>query len=253
VVNLSFTFEDPRVEYIRGKLARLKGVLVFVSGKGGVGKSTIATLTSLSLLSRGFKVGLVDMDLTNPTIHVILGLSLSEMKVVEDRGVKPVNIHGVNLFSPIMFIGENPLPLRGSSIVNALRELLAISNLDGVEMLLVDMPPSTKEEVLEIIRYDVEPVVVTSQDPLGLWSAKRLLRLLKDEGVGNLGVVENMAMKRDAILGDYVRSLGYTHLGVIPFDQEFHKTIGDVEGILASKLYGNIHSITDNIINFLGV
>lgn len=57
MVDLSFALGDPRVEYIRAKLARLKGVLLFVSGKGGVGKSTIATLTSFSLMSRGFKVG----------------------------------------------------------------------------------------------------------------------------------------------------------------------------------------------------
>ena len=253
MVDLSFALGDPRVEYIRAKLARLKGVLLFVGGKGGVGKSTIATLTSFSLMSRGFKVGLIDMDLTNPSINVILGLNMADMKVIEDRGVKPINVHGVKFFSPIVFIGENPLPLRGSSVVNALRELLTISNLEDVEILLIDMPPSIKEEVLEVIRYNVKPVVVASQDPLGSWSAKRLLRLLKDEGVSNVAIVENMAMKEKAILDDYARSLSYTHLGVIPFDQEFYKTIGDVRGILASKLYSSILGITDNIINFLYV
>jgi len=253
VVGLTFTIEDPRVEYIKAKLGRLRGVLVLVSGKGGVGKSTIATLVSLNLSSRGFSVSLLDMDLTNPTLHIILGLSLTDMRIVEDRGVKPIDIWGIKFFSPVMFIGENPLPLRGSSIVNSLRELLLISNLEGVDVLLVDMPPSIKEEVLEIVKYNVKPLVITTQDPLGFWSSKRLLRLLKDEGVSSVALIENMAMEEKATLGDYIKSLGYTHLGVIPFDPAFHKAIGDVKSILTSNLYNSVSNITDNIIKFLGI
>jgi len=246
--------EDPRVKFIVSKLSRLSGVYAFMSGKGGVGKSTLSALTSLCMLEKGFRVGLIDLDLTNPTLHLVLGVDIEKAEIVEERGVKPLNVGGLRFFTPALFTRDKPLVLKGSHVVEATRELLTIVNIEDVDILVVDMPPSVKEEILEISRVpSVINVVVASQDTLGIKSALRLISLLKDEGVRRIAVIENFSLTGKPLLTEGIEGLEFIHLGVLPFDPTVREALGDIKLLANTNLYKAVCSVTGKLVASLGV
>jgi len=230
--------EDPRIEFIKSKLSRLHRVYAFISGKGGVGKSTLSALTALCLVEKGFKTGLVDLDLTNPTLHLILGVDVEKAKIIEENGVKPLEVNSLKFFTPALFTKDKPLVLKGSYIVEALRELLTIINLKDIDVLIIDMPPSVKEEILEISRIpSIINVVIASQDILGVRSALRLVGLFKDEGISKVVVIENLSSTGKPLLTENIKELGFIHLGVLPYDSMVREALGDTKSLINTVLY----------------
>lgn len=247
MIVLDFMIGDPRIEFIKRKLSALDNVHVFISGKGGVGKSIVSALLSLCLVERGFKVGLVDLDLTNPTLHIILGVNPKSISIIEEGGVKPIDVHGVKFFSPVFFTLDEPLPLRGSHVVEALRELLTIVNLSEVNTLLLDMPPGVKEEILEISRLPkVNNVIVASQDLLGIRSALRLAKFLKEEGIGRIMLIENLSTTGKPLLQPTLVE-GVVHLGVLPYDPTLREALGDIKLLVKTNLYGATCNLVDRL------
>ena len=247
-------FPDPRILYIGRKFSILKSVLAFVSAKGGVGKSTLSALFSTSLESKGFSVGLVDLDLTNPNLHLILGVDLSRVDIVEERGVKPLNVGGFKFFSPAMFTRGDPLPLKGRYVLEALREILTMVNLSSVEVLILDMPPGVKEEFFEISWLSmVKNIIVSTQDILGVKSSLRLARLLRDEGVREIALIENMALKPQPVLESETKNLNIIHLGILPYDPEFKSALGDLNALKSTHLYRTVEEATNRLIKLLNI
>jgi ATP-binding protein involved in chromosome partitioning len=117
---------DPRPGVIARRLAHVKKVIAVSSGKGGVGKSVIATTLALILSRRGFKVGLLDLDFTSPSTHLILGVG--DFRPEEEKGIIPPMAHGFRYMSIIYYSVDEPAPLRGADISNAIIELFAFSN-----------------------------------------------------------------------------------------------------------------------------
>ncbi|MEM1873718.1 MAG: P-loop NTPase [Acidilobaceae archaeon] len=227
---------DPRLVQARRIVESVKRVYAVASSKGGVGKTTVACILSLLLAREDYRVGLLDLDFTNATTHLVLGVDAEKASIEEGFGVKPLEVEGVLLATPVVFTRGNPLALRGSSAVDAMRELLVAVDWGRLDALILDMPPGAKDELLEVLAIGAKILVVTTQDPLSLSSVRRLLRLLKSEGARSVGVIENMSARRDPLLLSEVSLLGFKHLGTLPYDSSLRDSIGSPSRLLDTEL-----------------
>ncbi|RLF93197.1 ATP-binding protein, partial [Thermococci archaeon] len=141
---------DPRLNIIDERLKNIKKVIAVSGGKGGIGKSSVASVLSLNLSKMGYRVGLLDMDFCGPSTHIILGIK--DIYPEEDKGVIPPQSHGIKFMSIIYYAGDNPSPLRGVDISNALIELLAVTLWGELDFLIIDMPPGIGDAILDVIR-----------------------------------------------------------------------------------------------------
>ena len=143
---------DPRISVIPKRLKKIKNIIGIASAKGGVGKTTIASTLALLLAKKEkYRVGLFDLDLHNPSCHVVLGVN--NLEFTEERGIIPPKIHDVYFASILPYVGDNPIPLRGKDISNAIIELITIINWPLLDYLIIDLPPGLGEAFLETMRF----------------------------------------------------------------------------------------------------
>lgn len=237
---------DPRIGIIEERLKGVSRIVAVSSGKGGVGKSLIASTLALTLAKRGYKVGLFDLDFTSPSTHVILGVEGLQPK--EEKGIIPPQVHGLKYMSIVYYSGEYASPLRGVDVSNALIELLAITRWDELDFLIVDMPPGISDATLDVIRLvkRIGFVVITTPSRLAFETVRKLIDLLSELGIPIMGVVENMKMKESRFIQQQIEGRGIKFWGDIPFDAELEEAIGDVNKLLAtqfSKKLGEIEKL----------
>ncbi len=237
---------DPRIGIIEERLKGVNRIVAVSSGKGGVGKSLIASTLALTLARRGYKVGLFDLDFTSPSTHVILGVEGLQPR--EEKGIIPPQVYGLKYMSIVYYSGEYVSPLRGADVSNALIELLAITRWDNLDFLIVDMPPGISDATLDVIRLvkRIEFVVITTPSRLAFETVRKLIDLLSELGIPIMGVVENMKMKESRFIQQQIEGRGITFWGDIPFDTELEEAIGDVNKLLAtqfSKKLGEIEKL----------
>ena len=187
---------DPRTSVITERLSRISRIIAVSSGKGGVGKSMVATALALSLAKEGCKVGLFDLDFTGPSTHIILHAPNTQPK--EEKGLIPPTIHGLEYMSLIYFVGDNPAPLRGADISNALIELLTITQWGTLDFLVIDMPPGISDAILDLVRLvkRIEFLIVTTPSLLAFETVKKQVALLCELKMPIVGVVENMKIDK---------------------------------------------------------
>ena len=236
---------DPRTSIIEERLRDINKVVVVTSGKGGVGKSLIASMLALALSKKGFKTGLFDIDFTSPTTHVVLGVSNLQPK--EDKGIIPPEIHGVKYMSLVFYIAEKAAPLRGSDLSNVLIELLAVTRWGKLDFLIIDMPPGISDPLLDVLKYVDEAcfLVVTTPSKMAFETVRRLLTLLNDLEANVLGVIENMRIRESSYIEDEVKLLGKRFLGAIHFDEEIEDALGDVNTLLKTKFMKELEEIIE--------
>lgn len=245
--------KDFRVVSIRDKLKRVGKVVVVLSTKGGVGKTTVATMVALRAGERGVETALLDLDMTNPTSHIILGLSPEQIKYKEERGVVPYEVGRVKYFSPVAYTMDRPTPLRGGSLSEALRELLTILRLDGIRLLIIDTPPTLSDGHLELIyglRGLHNPLLVSTPSALSVKSALKLVEMLREAGAGDIMLVENMGTGE---LRDLAQRERLKYLGYIPYMPEMEKCLGSVEKALACPGWEWFDAVTLNLLRELGL
>ena len=124
---------DPRPAVIEKRLSDVKRVLAVTGGKGGIGKSMVASTLALVLREAGHCVGLLDLDFTGPCDHIILDIQGPFPEEV--FGLVPPEVHGLRFMSVTHFVGEAPAPLRGEDVSNALIELLCITQWGDLDFL----------------------------------------------------------------------------------------------------------------------
>ena len=129
---------EVRTSVIERRLKNINRIIAVASGKGGVGKSLVASTLALNLAKKGHKVGLLDLDLYGPSSHIILGVK--DVFPKEEKGNIPPKIHGINFMSIIYFTEDKPSPFRGIDISNIIIELLAITQWGKLDYLIIDMP-----------------------------------------------------------------------------------------------------------------
>lgn len=242
---------DPRVGIIAERMKDIREVIAVSSGKGGVGKSLIASTLALALTKKGCKVGLFDLDFTSPSTHVILGIR--DLQPKEEKGIVPPQIHGLKYMSIIYYSGDYASPLRGEDISNALIELLSITRWGKLDFLVIDMPPGISDATLDLIRLikKVKFLVVTTPSLLSFETARKLINLLKELKISIIGVIENMKIKDSNTIQRQIQSLGVTFLGGIPFDMTVEDALGNVnmlsETVLAKKVEEALRLVISNL------
>ena len=226
---------DPRLTGAREMLKHVKAVLPVLSSKGGVGKTIVSTLLALnSACKLGLKTGLLDLDVTNPTAHIVLGVKPELDVISEDRGIIPPVVHGVKFMTTAFFTGENPNPLRGAEVDDVIKEVLATTVWGDLDVLFIDTPPGMGDEVLDVISYLGKPpsIVVATPSKMTIASVERFLKLLKEEGIPLVFLVENMSL--NCGLRGYFRDKA-VYAGCILFDEGIEDCIGDPARLIETR------------------
>lgn len=236
---------DPRLSIIDDRLSGVNRIIVVSSGKGGVGKSIIASTMALILAHKGFKVGLLDLDFTSPTTHVVLGVK--NLKPIEDKGIVPPTVHGVKYMSLIFYLGDQIAPLRGSDLSNTLLEILSITRWGNLDILIIDMPPGISDLMLDVLKYIKKAnfLIITSSSKMSFETVRKLILLLKDLRVPIIGVIENMKMGDSIYIRREVEALGENFLGEIYFDRRLEDTIGSINNLLETEFARKIGEIIE--------
>jgi len=227
---------DPRLGVIAKRLAGIGRIVAVTGGKGGIGKSVLASTLALTLSEQGRPAGLLDLDLTGPCAHLILGLERREPD--EDFGVRPPSIGGVPVMSVAQFAGSLPAPLRGGDVTNALIEMLAITRWDELEFLVVDMPPGLGDAALDVVRLlpRAEYLVVATESRVVMETVTRTVRLLARLEATILGWVANMHRGDSTAIERLAADSGIPFLGSVPFDPGLEAALGDVEQLSRSAV-----------------
>jgi len=236
---------DPRTSVINERLSWISRIIAVSSGKGGVGKSMVATTLALTLAKNGCKVGLFDLDFTSPSTHIILGAKNAQPK--EEKGLIPPIVQGLEYMSLIYFVGDNPAPLRGADVSNALIELLAVTQWGKLDYLVIDMPPGIGDAILDLVRLvkRIEFLIVTTPSLLAFETVKKQVALLCELKMPLIGVIENMKMDKAQGVQMETEKLKLKYLGYIPFDLQVEDSIGNTSKLLNSAVGKKIQQIAD--------
>jgi ATP-binding protein involved in chromosome partitioning len=234
---------DPRLSVIDTRLAGIKRLIAVSGGKGGIGKSVTSSLLALTLSRLGYRVGLLDLDLSAPSTHVILGIADGYPK--EEKGIVPPEVHGIAYMSIVYFTGDEPTPLRGTDISNALLELLAITQWGSLDFLIVDMPPGIGDIAMDVVRWlkKAEFLVVTTASRVALETVKKVIKMLKELHMPIIGVIENMKLHESSVVNEALQEFEVPLLGAIAFDKNFEDSIGDVNRLLESEVAARLNEI----------
>ncbi len=189
------TKPDPNNVYAGMK--RIEGVKLIIavaSGKGGVGKSTVAVNLALALKARGMTVGLLDADLYGPSTPTMLGIKEAPVSVY--KLLKPATAYGLKVMSVGFFVKTAAAMIwRGPMVMKAIDQLLTEVDWGNLDCLVIDMPPGTGDVQLSLAqRVPIDAsVIVTTPSDVALIDARRGLEMFKKLNVRVLGIVENMS------------------------------------------------------------
>lgn len=240
---------DPRLFIIPYRLSSIKRIIAVMSSKGGVGKTIISTLLALKIADKGFKTGLLDLDFTNPSTHIVLGIDPTKHVPEEEKGIIPPVIHGVKYLSIAMYSGDKPLPLRGKGVDNVFREILAITQWGDLDYLLIDTPPGMGDAHLNLLTYlgeRVEIILISTPSKLALKSIERLVEMLRDGNYKILGLISNM--DHEELSTGFCREKKISFLGSIPYDPSIDKVLGDIVSIRQTIIWNKLDRVIDKII-----
>jgi ATP-binding protein involved in chromosome partitioning len=235
---------DVRVNVIEKRLSKINRIICVASGKGGVGKSLIASTLALKLNEKGCKVGILDLDLYGPSSHIILGFNKKGFPD-EDKGIIPSKINNIKFMSIIYFSEDKPSPFRGLDISNIIIELLAITQWGVLDYLIIDMPPGIGDETLDIIRLvkNCEFIIVTTPSKVSIGAVKKLLLLLKELKIPILGVIENMILKNSNLIKNQIEKMSLKYLDSINFDKNLEENIGKPKELLKTQMANDLEKI----------
>ncbi len=200
-VIIDVTAETPQQKSLpnRTGIAGVKNIVAVSSGKGGVGKSTVAVNIAVALAQTGAKVGLLDADIYGPNAPMMLGLSDTVIKVrTEATGeiLEPAFNHGVKLVSMAFLIDrDQPVIWRGPMLNGVIRQFLYQVQWGDLDYLIVDMPPGTGDAQLTLTQSVpmAGAVIVTTPQSVSLLDSRKGLRMFQQLNVPVLGIVENMS------------------------------------------------------------
>jgi len=188
---------DHRASLIKANMARVKHKILVMSNKGGVGKSTVAVNFAALLAARGYRTGLLDIDIHGPSVARMTGV---EGRPHEAAGalIEPLeaapNLKLISMGS-VMKEADSPVVWRGPMKLTVLKQFLSDVNWGELDMLVIDAPPGTGDEPLTICQLIPEmsgAVVVTTGQAVALLDSRKAINFLKTVGVPVLGVLENM-------------------------------------------------------------
>ena len=192
------TDRDPN---LRKTLPGVKNIIAVASGKGGVGKSTVATNIAVGLQKLGFSVGLIDADIYGPSAHVMFDLATAKPETIEVDGVskiKPIVSYNVKVLSLGFFAEANQaIVWRGPMATKALNQLISDAHWGPLDFMIIDLPPGTGDVHLSLVQAVplTGAVIVTTPQEVALADARKGVEMFKIPSINVpvLGLVENMA------------------------------------------------------------
>lgn len=173
----------------------VKNLITVASGKGGVGKTTVAVNLSIALKNLGASVGLLDADVYGPNVPVMLGTN-EQPRAVDERTIIPVEAYGVKMISMgLLNPGDKPLIWRGPMLHSVIQQFLRSVRWGNLDYLIVDLPPGTGDVQLTLIQSVAitGAVVVTTPSIVSLADVRKAVEMFRQVSVEILGVVENMS------------------------------------------------------------
>lgn len=236
------------------KYGNIKNIIGIISGKGGVGKSTVTGILAVKLMKAGYKVGVLDGDITGPSMPRILGISDKRSVIIQNDDSEEVKFipveteKGIKVMSLNLMIEneEQPVIWRGPVINNVLNQMYTDTEWGELDYLLIDMPPGTGDVALTVMQslpVDGMIIVSTPQDMVSM-IVKKVVLMAQKLKVNILGVVENMSYIKCEKCGEKMRifskksaeeQAGYLNLPLIaemPIDLEL---VENLENGMAEK------------------
>ena len=177
-------------------LPNVKNIIAVSSGKGGVGKSTVAVNLALALAAEGASVGMLDADIYGPSQPMMLGIN-GKPESLDGKTMEPLLNHGIQAMSIGFLVDtDQPMVWRGPMVTQALQQLLGQTNWKDIDYLIVDMPPGTGDIQLTLAQQVpvTGAIIVTTPQDIALIDAKKGLKMFEKVNVPILGLVENMAI-----------------------------------------------------------
>jgi ATP-binding protein involved in chromosome partitioning len=235
-VKVTMDAEVPKGRGIGDKVSvpGVRNIIAVSSGKGGVGKSTVAVNLAVSLAQDGARVGLMDADVYGPNVPIMLGVSDARPELDGNKLI-PIEAHGVRLMSmALLQPGDKPMIVRGPILHGLVKQFLSDVQWGELDYLIVDMPPGTGDVQLSLAQLvPVQgAVLVTTPQDVAVADVRRALRMFETVAIPVLGVVENMSYfiapdtgNRYDIFGEgggkrIAEMYGVPFLGAIPLGME---------------------------------
>ena len=212
----------------------VRSIVAVASGKGGVGKSTVATNLALALAALGSRVGLMDADVYGPSIPLMLGVT-DKARSGEGQRLQPVERHGISMISMGMFVAEGtPIIWRGPMLTKLIVEFLRNCDWGDLDVLVMDLPPGTGDVQLTLTQQVpiTGGVIVTTPQDVALADVRRGIEMFRQMHAPVLGVIENMSYHlcpgcgaRADLFGHgggaaMAREFGVPFLGEVPLARE---------------------------------
>jgi ATP-binding protein involved in chromosome partitioning len=185
----------PAPAMTKAPIEGVKNLIAVASGKGGVGKTTVAVNLAIALKNLGASVGLLDADVYGPNVPVMLGTN-EQPRALEDRTIIPVEAYGLKMISMgLLSPGDKPLIWRGPMLHSVMQQFLRSVRWGELDYLIVDLPPGTGDVQLSLIQTVAltGAVLVTTPSIVALADVRKAVEMFRQVNVEILGVVENMS------------------------------------------------------------
>ena len=200
-LKINFSIKSPKKEtQIKGNpIPGVKNIVAVSSGKGGVGKSTIAANLAVGLAKLDYKVGVIDADIYGPSMHIMFGLEGEKPLSINVDGkgkIKPLESHGVKLLSIGFFAqSEQAVAWRGPMASKALNQFLWDTHWGELDYLVIDLPPGTGDAQLTLAQSSKlsGSIIVSTPQDVALIDVRKGINMFKKVNVPILGLVENMS------------------------------------------------------------
>ena len=211
----TYTMKIENVQAHRTQLAGkglrgVKNTIAIASGKGGVGKSTVAVNLADALTQLGARVGILDADIYGPSIPIMLGAT--EPVQLNDEHYLPVIAHGIQAMSiGYLTKDDSPLIWRGPMLAKAMIQMLDLTLWDNLDYLLIDLPPGTGDIQLSLVQKIplTTAIIVTTPQTVATMDADKALSMFKRTGIDILGVIENMSLHTCSHCGHQTALFGH--------------------------------------------
>jgi ATP-binding protein involved in chromosome partitioning len=195
--NLSKSFMDqisPKTQFKKNKISGVKKIIAVSSGKGGVGKSTVAVNLAIALKNLKYNVGILDADIYGPSIPKMMGIS-EKPKSDDGLNLIPIKKFDIQCMSiGFMVSEETPMIWRGPMVASTIKTFVNKVLWDNIDFLIIDMPPGTGDALLTFSQeIDIDgAVIVTTPQDIAIIDVKRGIEMFKRTNVKILGIIENM-------------------------------------------------------------
>ncbi len=202
---------DERMLEIQQNMAKIKNKIVVISGKGGVGKTTVAVNLAISLASYGLRVGLLDVDITGPNVLKMMGINPEIRPRINPDAKKfypvdgPLNTKVVSM-AFLMQDMDTPVIWRGPMKMSAVRQFLGDAIWGELDYLICDLPPGTSDETLDILQLipDENVVVISTPQEVAIMDARKTIAMARTMERNVLGIIENMSGFKCPHCGEYI-------------------------------------------------